>query len=41
MLKSFLVTILTGCTFLYLFGPFAAIVAVLILSYICYKGIEG
>ena len=41
MLKSFLVTLLTGLTFLYLFGPIAAIVALLVIGVICYKGIEG
>ena len=41
MLKSLLVTILTGCTFLYLFGAFWAIVALLVIGIICYKGIEG
>ncbi len=41
MLKSFLVTILTGVTFLYLWGPLAAIVAFLIIGVVCYKGIEG
>ncbi len=41
MLKSFLVTILTGVTFLYLWGPVAAIIGLLVIGIICYKGIEG
>ena len=41
MIKSLLATLLTALIALYLFGAIAAIVVILAMGIICYKGIEG